>query len=348
MESFRTNFPAIRNFPDSVIEILSFREISNLSFKKDKGSKVFSQTLAANFENLQKFPTRVPAGEDNCTGIVHEARFLRGYAASDQNLWLQARKKLNLNGIEPISNYDTNSVNISDKISCKVWGEIHNPSSKELSIRMLSTASMKSAWDSPEKGHSLKEFESIQELRVAVSALETGIHKVFPWNFSFKALAVFLTDNNYGQTDLSSNSSRLSFLNDFVDGVIRSNAQNWDEGKPFLSHDLLQARWSASLAQKIPLQKRTERSETFQKKSTQQSSGPPMSRTESTRAPKPRKEEKTPMDVCRNFNLGRCQHTSDSHPAYWDLDFKLNHVCSEYLPDKKRFCRGKHPKTEHK
>ncbi len=45
-------------------------------------------------ENLLNFPETIPAGIDDCTGLVHMARFLRGYVGDGQDLWLQGRKIL--------------------------------------------------------------------------------------------------------------------------------------------------------------------------------------------------------------------------------------------------------------
>ena len=93
--------------------------------------------MSANFERITKFPIKVEAGEDNCTGTVHESRFLRGYVGDSQNLWQQARAKLGLEGLEPISNYETVSVGLNGLISAKAWAEIHCPGSRLLTIRLF-------------------------------------------------------------------------------------------------------------------------------------------------------------------------------------------------------------------
>ena len=338
VENFKTNFPAIRNLSDSIIANLTVKEMTDINFKKDKGSKIFSQTLSVNYDNLKKFPVKVPGGEDNCTGKVHDSRFLRGYVSSSQDLWLQAREKIDMNGLDPISNYDTGSIGITGKVSSKVWAEIHNPSSKDLSIRMLNSSALKSAWKSHEKHADQKDFESIQELRIAVSALEAAIHKVFPWNFSFKAIAIFLCNIDYGQSDLNTKTFRTSFVADFIDEAICTNAQHWDEQKPFLSSQNLQTRWSAAIAEKIPLLQKTQKPTDTQKKQFFGNFG--------SKGKAPFAGNNFPR-ICKNFNIGRCMH-KESHPAFWDENVSLNHVCNEYLPDKKKLCTGNHPASEHK
>ena len=49
VENFKTNFPAIRNLSDSIIANLTVKEMTDINFKKDKGSRIFSQTLSVNY-----------------------------------------------------------------------------------------------------------------------------------------------------------------------------------------------------------------------------------------------------------------------------------------------------------
>ncbi len=80
------------------------------------------------------------------------------------------------------------------------------------------------------------------DLKLAVAALEGAIHKVAPWNMAtFKTLSVFLTTMDFGKAELRGKDSRLSFLADFIDEVIRANAQQWDERKPAICNQKRQA-----------------------------------------------------------------------------------------------------------
>ncbi len=85
---------------------------------------------------------------------------------------------------------------------------------------------------------------------MAVAALEGAIHKVAPWNMAFKTLSVFLTTTDFGAAEFRGKDSKLVFLADFIDQVIRANAQKWDERKPFLAAHELGSRWSNAVLRK--------------------------------------------------------------------------------------------------
>jgi len=55
-----------------------------------------------------------------------------------------------------------------------------------------------------------------------------------------------------------------------------------------------------------------------------------------------------PPGVCRTFQFGKCTHPGDKHSAHWDSSYVLRHLCSKWLPDKKRYCMAAHGKAEHK
>jgi hypothetical protein len=115
---------------------------------------------------------------------------------------------------------------------------------------MLSQGSVEEAWKSPDKTESPKEFGTEAELRTAVATLEAAIHKVMPWNFAFTAVQLFLVSINFGDSELSGHKTRLQFLSNFVDEILRANARNWEEKKKFVSNQELCARWSANLTRK--------------------------------------------------------------------------------------------------
>jgi len=162
-----------------------------------------SEKLAENFEKVRNFPIDVEAGKDEPTGQAHSFRFARSYVGNSQDLWLQARKNWGLAGIPPISNYETVSIGLNGLISAKVWHEIHSPSSKILSLCLLTSASLKSAWHTGEKSTEVKEIESMQELRMAVVAMDNCFRKVMWWNFSFAPIAIFLQSIEFGSNNLT-------------------------------------------------------------------------------------------------------------------------------------------------
>lgn len=186
IENFRKNWPHLRNFDISILENASLSELTAMAKQKLSNSKLLSQTMAANYEQVANFPVRVEAGSDDCTGIVHRARFFRGFVGDAQKLWQQARDDIGLDGYDPIGNYEVVSMGLGDLLTPKVWAEVHKPNSRELSIRMLSKGSVELAWRGAEKAEPLKDFDNLLDFKKATATLEAAIHRVMTWNYSFK------------------------------------------------------------------------------------------------------------------------------------------------------------------
>ena len=318
--------------------VLSFRELAALATRHNRAGRILSEKLAENYESVKKFPVRIHPGVDDCTGFVHHARFLRGYVGNSQELWLQARRTWGMSGLDPISNYETVSIGLNGYISHKVWSEVHSPSSKTLSIRLLSDAARKAAWHDSEKGTEVREFESIQDFRMAVVALNTCISKVMPWNSAFTALTVFLQSINFGEHDLADKPDKLSFLADFVDEVLRHNAQAWDEERHFMGAQEISAKWSALFLRKFSAAQ-----------ASRAAGGGPGNKAAQKGGKKPlSKEERVPPGLCKPFQTKQCPHPGEKHLAPWDKDYVLCHQCGRWLNDKRRYCMGNHARSEHK
>ena len=337
IENLRKNFKNIENLDDNVLAFLSFRDIASREGKKDKQNRVLTEKLSENYEKVKKFPVRVEAGEDLCLEKAHDSRFLRGYVGNSQDLWVQARKKIGIAGLDPIANYETVSVGINGFLSSRVWHEVHSPSSKLLSIRMLTDHAMKSAWTSPEKGGEIKEFESIHELKMAVVALEACIKKVYWWNSSFTTVAIFLHSIEFGEIDLAGFPDRLTILANFIDEILRHNAQAWDEERYFLSAQEVSSKWSALLVRKN-VSKVSKTYESSSKSKDDKSSGPG----------KAKEKPRWPQGVCKLFQRGDCTHTGDKHSAPWNPNYVLKHSCAKFVPAKGTWCLEPHASKDHK
>jgi len=201
----------LRNFDISILANASLSELTAMAKQKTTNSKLLSQAMAATYEQIVNFPTQVEAGLDDCTGQVHKARFMRGFVGDGQELWLQARNELSLDGYDPIGNYEVVSMGLGDLLTPKVWAEVHKLNSRELSIRMLSRGSVDQAWRGVEKTEPLKEFSNLLEFKQAMTTLEAAIHRVMNWNFGFKTLLIFLNTMDFGETELGGKPSRLRF-----------------------------------------------------------------------------------------------------------------------------------------
>jgi hypothetical protein len=316
---------------------LTFKEIVGMGGKKDKNHKYLTEKLADNYERVRSFGVEVPAGQDYCTGQAHEARFLRGYVGNSQELWLQARRKIGLTGLDPISNYETVSIGLNGLLSSRVWHEVHSPSSKMLSIRMLTNSSIKTAWVGSEKTAEPKEFESLHELKMAVVALDGCIRKVMPWNHSFATLAIFMHTVNFGESELTGKSDRLVFLADFIDEILAYNAQAWDEERHFMAAQEVAAKWSALFLRRY--------SETPKKGGGSGNTGSAGKKFEKKEG---KFKRKFPPGTCKPFQTGECSHNGDKHSASWDSEYVLRHQCAKWLDGKRRWCFGGHAEKDHK
>ncbi len=321
----------MKNFDITILRNASLKELTAMAKQKLSNSKLLSQTMAANYEQVANFPIKVEAGMDDCTGKVHKARFFRGYVGDGQEIWKQARDELSLEGHDPIGNYEVVSMGLGDHLSPKVWAEVHKMNSRELSIRLLSRESIEQAWRGNDKSETLKEFGNLLEFKIAVATLEGAIHRVMPWNYGFKTVAFFLTTMDFGEAELGNKPSRLKFLIDFVDEALRANARNWEEKKVFLSYQDLSAKWQASIS-------RFTASETKESKKEKEKSKPSRSK----------EFVKLPDTVCRKFNENKCDCKDDKHPSTEDPSKIVEHLCSKFLPDKRAFCPKNHPYGKHK
>ncbi len=151
-----------------------------------------------------------------------------------------------------------------------------------------------------------------------------------PWNFAFKTLNIFLTVINFGESELSGKPTKTFFLANFVDEILRANARNWEEKKKFLSYQDLAVRWAAALA-RLPAGKGTQGKKGGDKGKDSQA-----------------KTKKLPGWICKRFNEGRCDTKDDRHPAHWDPNYTLKHLCAKWMKDRNCFCLEAHPESEHK
>ena len=102
---------------------------------------------------------------------------------------------------------------------------------------------------------------------MAVVALESCTRKVFWWNNSFTTVAIFLHTIEFRESDLAAYSDRLTVLADFIDEIIKFNAQAWDEERFLLSAQEVSAKWSALLVRKNVMHAAKPSSTNYRKKS---------------------------------------------------------------------------------
>jgi len=335
----KKNFPQLSSFTEQMFRVFSVKDLlmmdSSCSARKKKDSKILSERLSANLEKINESPIEIPPGQDNCSDLLHEARFLRGATGRVQDVWITARNKLGLTGLDPVSHYDSSTLGFNKRLDNQVWCELHNPGSRMISVRMLNPLTLKSTsrLTSRKDEPNLKEFESFQDLRMAMVAMESAIHMIMPWNLSCKTLTIFLHSVEFGENLPAGKPAKLLFVADFIDEVLSTNADAWDNKTPFLSSHEISAKWNSESALKFS------------------SVGRQVERTEPKKDAKKRRDSQTEMNppnfLCKKFNMGICYKDSDNHPSPWSNDKILKHGCSFFLADQKKFCLKKHSKLNH-
>ena len=320
-------------------------------FNRDnKSSKKLTEKLQKNFEKSKKSPKKIKAGEDNRTDILHEARFLEGHLCKNSEMWLHARRSIGISGFDPVSRYDAESVGMNDRINCNIWNVLHNPGAREISIKLFSPDSLKAARGCEDKESALpkKDFEEVNDLRIAVTTLRNATHLIHPWNFSVAAIEYFLNSINYAEKDIFNKNQRILFITDFIDEVLLRNAEAWDDSNAFWDAEKISNKWISKLALKFPrnggggakTDKQTnQNSKTsgFQKKNFPQTGN------------NTGQKLLVPSGVCRRYNLSMCPNQTDATcTAPWDSTKTLKHVCCHQDATTKAFCTGNHPLPDHK
>ena len=353
IEMLRQNFPNLKQNPDEIFRTLSVTELIRLDTKlsKDgKSNKKLTEKLQKNFEK-SKNVGKVKAGDDNRHDTLHEARFLGGHTCKHTEIWLQARKNVGISGLDPIARYDVETIGLSDKINCNIWNILHNPGSRDLSIRLFAPEALKSARGSEDKESALpkKEFDSVDEIRTGLASLRIASQLIYPWNLSITTLEFFLNTVNFGERDITNKKEKITFLSDFIDEVLLRNAEAWDDSNGFCDTDKISNKWLKTLALKFP---RGGSQKTENQNQKQNNQNPKASAPQSKTATNPKFQNKkltVPQGVCRRFNMNICpKQADDSCTAPWDQSTTLKHVCCHQNLTTKGFCMDKHTLIDHK
>jgi hypothetical protein len=334
----RQDLTNLTHHPDETFRTLSWTELFRLDAKLEKSAKSgrkLTEKMAKNLEKMKKNPVRFEAGDDNRSNILHGVRFLGGHTCANTEIWLKAREHIGISGIDPISRYDTEGVGMNGNMNSHLWATLHNPGSKELSIKMLSPEALKMARGSPDSESMAckKDFGTVHEIRVALATLRTATQFIHPWNFSFTTLEYFLNSVQFGEKEFNSVSERVNFVTNFVDDIISHNAEAWDDSKPFLAAHEISTKWVAEImlkapkTQNRPMTKQNRQKDSFDKDSS--------------------KGFRVPAGVCKRYNNKTCPSQNEKTcPSPWNSNVSLKHACAWQLPDK-TFCMKEHPSLEH-
>jgi hypothetical protein len=134
--ALRQDFPNLAHYPDELFRTQQLSDIITLDNKiggggsGSKTSKRLMEKLSRNLDRAKK-PKQVPAGLDNRSDVLHEARFLPGHICKHETLWIQARQTIGLTGLDPVSQYDFDSLGLAGKINSQIIAKLHNPGEKK-------------------------------------------------------------------------------------------------------------------------------------------------------------------------------------------------------------------------
>jgi len=341
----REDLPNLNHHSDEIFHSLSWSELFKLDNKLEahgKGGKKLTDKMAKNLEKIKRNPKEIEKGLDNRANILHEGRFVGGHICKNSEIWLKAREKIGIFGLDPISRYDSEGLGMNGNINSHIWAALHNPGSKDFSIKMLAPDALNTSRASNEKEASSckKEFSNINDIRLALSTLRTATHLIHPWNFSIVTLEYFLNSVHFGEKDTSGTQEKLNFITKFIDEVLANNAEAWDDSKPFMSANKISNKWIADCMTKCPKTAQTQDSKSKSQKNYNQNNykSPPAYNTKVF----------IPGYICRRFNFNSCPSQKDDFcMAPWVGGSKLKHLCAFTMPDKS-LCLKNHSYRDHR
>jgi hypothetical protein len=314
---------------------------------ESKKNKKLAERLARNLENLKKHPKQVPAGLDNRADILHEARFYPGATGKSTDVWLQARKVIGLTGPDPVLKYDFDGIGASERLNSYLIAQWHNLGSKDFSIKMMNkkAVDLARAGTSKDSSHPIKDFEDVQEVKMALVSLRGALHLIFPFCMMMEPLDIFLNSVRFGEATFGYNPPphKIEFLAGFIDSVLRYNAEHWDDESKHMDYMEIRAKWFAEIQEKFPTGAAYTKPSPLPKQ--QQKEQVPAPAKSAEKAPR----TNFPMDLCKNFQFGNCKQTEKSCKYKLDNRIELLHLCGYWLPEENRFCRQpNHTYTDHR
>ena len=212
----KSKFPLLADLSDNFIRMTPLTELlkmqsTMLKMTEMDRSKDVEDKLSANKAAMDLTYSIVREGRDNRSTELHPARYLAGAGVSATRTWLNARKTIGLQGFPPIGNYDMASMGLAGVVTSKGWGEIHNPASTKISIKLFNLNNCSTKLKAGGSG-SETEISDIGEFRLALRTLRTAMHFIHPWNMTIEAIESFFISNNYCVAETSNLERRAQIL----------------------------------------------------------------------------------------------------------------------------------------
>ena len=337
----------------------------------------------ANYAKAKANPAWVPAGPDNRTTILHEARFLPGAAAKGSDLWLRARGVWGEHGVDPICNYDVTAMGMAGCITARGFEALHNPGSDEISIKLFTVSNVIHAKsgtrtiqaageDRFESVENCRKVNDLNELKTAFRNMKKAAFMIRPWDYSFEVLEAWITPTFWLNEELKGY-KRASLTGEFIDHILLLNAANWIQEIPFLGINEIQAQWISwwgtrkSVAQKFSP---NDGGESKQQDNRQQfKSGPRGGYSRGGRRgnpyirggkrPEGRNQPMPPFvnppsetNTCTYYNKEQgCRNTAQACVQYVNGErTRMHHKCNRIIKGasgQNELCKQNHPQYEH-
>jgi hypothetical protein len=262
LPALRAQLPNLEGMPDSFIlrtpmPVLLKMESNAMKRSTADKSKNVEDKLLANTEKLASCRIQVVAGTDNRRDSLHPSRFMGAPLCPLQDLFLEGRRVIGPNGLDPVSGFDMAAVGMPGMVTPRGWVEIQNPGSTSLSLRLFSISNMGNrvaasrritlagdGADSLEVGENLKDVVSFNEFKLSLRTARVAQTICQPWNFSILALENFLLNNNFMGREVNPNTEGVATLSNFCDHVFFLNAEKYRSQKPFLDTVELGSVWA--------------------------------------------------------------------------------------------------------
>lgn len=256
-EEFARQFPNLAPMKDTHMYLricdLAMQDLKKEECTKSKSSNNLENKLKLNNQESNK--EVFWQGEyDNRSTLLHNLRFDKFPTISSEKLFVAAAKRINTENVVPISNYDLSSLGLLNVATNKGFEEIHNPASKNLSIKMF----LKSNFSKSTGGianfvpfHTedgipgmstsmfLGEIKSIKEFQKCFFALFTLKSRATPWDKQLEPLWSFFIDKDYFENKLNCKQYYCqdepgTFCAKFTDHILLQNATRFSNELPHL------------------------------------------------------------------------------------------------------------------
>jgi hypothetical protein len=165
---------------------------------------------------------------------------------------------------------------------------------------------------------------------------------VTPWNYSICPILGFFSGSRYCQNYLAGHANQATLLREFVDLILRANANNYRVQQPFLTANDIQNHWASFALQKniFPLVQLSAKGPVVS----------PAKKTESL-VQKPATSSRPPpayRNICMRFNQGNCpaQDKPSCEVGKGPKKFVLQHLCLEPKAGGVA-CLGPHSQQDH-